>query len=195
MGVSYKKATDEILNLANIDDGIAIYFDREKKPNTTFSVYKNFQLDDSPTVAKDEWLEGILPFTEVIEYASYEEVKDTFLGLGGEVSPKKDVSPIDETATRSETVVRAVEEASSITETKTTSIDDMDRDQLEALAITALSDDFEESEIEEMGTKKLKRLVKEAVGKNVTKAIIEEEAQPEDPKEALKRKLRERVNS
>jgi len=195
LGVSYKKATDEILNLANIDDGIAIYFDREKKPNTTFSVYKNFQLDDSPTVAKDEWLEGILPFTEVIEYASYEEVKDTFLGLGGEVSPKKDVSPIDETATRSETVVRAVEEASSITETKTTSIDDMDRDQLEALAITALSDDFEESEIEEMGTKKLKRLVKEAVGKNVTKAIIEEEAQPEDPKEALKRKLRERVNS
>ena len=195
LGVSYKKATDEILNLVNIDDGIAIYFDREKKPNTTFSVYKNFQLDDSPTVAKDEWLEGILPFTEVIEYASYEEVKDTFLGLGGEVSPKKDVSPIDETATRSETVVRAVEEASSITETKTTSIDDMDRDQLEALAITALSDDFEESEIEEMGTKKLKRLVKEAVGKNVTKAIIEEEAQPEDPKEALKRKLRERVNS
>src|SRR3990167_11127618 len=102
LGVSYKKATDEILNIANIDDGIAIYFDREKKPNTTFSVYKNFQLDDSPTVAKDKWLEGILPFTEVIEYASYEEIKNVFLGLGVEVSPKKDVSSVVETATRSE---------------------------------------------------------------------------------------------
>ena len=46
-----------------------------------------------------------------------------------------------------------------------------------------------------MGTKKLKRLVKEAVDKNVTKTVVNEEAQPEDPKEALKRKLRERVNS
>jgi len=71
----------------------------------------------------------------------------------------------------------------------------MDRDQLEALAVTVLSEDFEESEIEEMGTKKLKRLVKEAVDKNVTKAVVSEEAQPEDPKEVLKRKLRERVNS
>ena len=194
LGVSYKKATDEILNLADIDDGIAIYFDREKTQGTTFSKYKNFQLDDSSTEAKDEWLEGILPFGEAIEYASYEEIKNTFLGLG-EVSPKKDVSPSVETATRSETVVKAVEEAPSTTGTNTTSIDDMDRDQLEALAVTVLSEDFEESEIEEMGTKKLKRLVKEAVDKNVTKAVVSEEAQPEDPKEVLKRKLRERVNS
>jgi len=195
LGVSYKKATDEILNLADIDDGIAIYFDREKTQGTTFSKYKNFQLDDSSTEAKDGWLEGILPFNEVIEYASYEEIKNTFLGLGGEVSPKKDISPSVETATRSETVVKAVEEAPSTTGTNITSIDDMDRDQLEALAVTILSEDFEESEIEEMGTKKLKRLVKEAVDKNVTKAIANEEAQPEDPKEALKRKLRERINS
>jgi len=87
-------------------------------------------------------------------------------------------------------------ETEVVTNTKgTSSIDDMDRDQLEALAVTVLSEDFEESEIEEMGTKKLKRLVKEAVDKNVTKTVVNEEAQPEDPKEALKRKLRERVNS
>src|SRR4030066_2145677 len=116
LGVSYKKATDEILNLADIDDGFAIYFDREKTAGTTFSKYKNFQLDDSPTEAKDSWLEGIHSFNEVIEYASYEEIKNVFLGLGGEVSLKKDVSPSVETAIRSETVVRAVEEASSITE-------------------------------------------------------------------------------
>ena len=209
LGVSYKKATDEILNLADIDDGIAIYFDREKTPNTTFSKYKNFQLDDSSTEAKDAWLEGILPFNEVIEYASYEEIKNIFLGLGGEVSSKKDVSPSVETATRSEKasldVVATREsrgkattnvETEVVADTKEiSSIDDMDRDQLEALAITVLSEDFEESEIEEMGTKKLKRLVKETVDKNVTKTVINEEAQPEDPKEALKRKLRERINS
>ena len=195
LGVSYNKATDEILNLADIDDGIAIYFDREKTQGTTFSKYKNFQLDDSPTVAKDEWLEGILPFTEVIEYASYEEIKNVFLGLGVAVSPKKDVSSVVETATRNETVVEDKKAEVVTNTTETSSIDDMDRDQLEALAVTVLSEDFEESEIEEMGTKKLKRLVKEAVDKNVTKTVVNEEAQPEDPKEALKRKLRERVNS
>jgi len=209
LGVSYKKATDEILNLADIDDGIAIYFDREKTQGTTFSKYKNFQLDDSSTEAKDAWLEGILPFDEVIEYASYEEIKNVFLGLGGEVSSKKDVSPVGETATRSEKAsIDAVAtresreknttnvETEVVTNTKgTSSIDDMDRDQLEALAITVLSEDFEESEIEEMGSKKLKRLIKE---KNVNTTNSQEkeshiEDVSEDPKEALKRKLRERV--
>ena len=209
LGVSYKKATDEILNLADIDDGIAIYFDREKTQGTTFSKYKNFQLDDSSTEAKDAWLEGILPFDEVIEYASYEEIKNVFLGLGGEVSSKKDVSPVGETATRSEKAsIDAVAtresreknttnvETEVVTNTKgTSSIDDMDRDQLEALAVTILSEDFEESEIEEMGSKKLKRLIKE---KNVNTTNSQEkeshiEDVSEDPKEALKRKLRERV--
>src|SRR3972149_2973015 len=152
-------------------------------------------LGDSSKKAKDAWLEGILPFGEVIEYASYEEIKNVFLGLGEVVSSKKDVSPSVETATRSETVVEEKETEVVADAKETSSVDDMDRDQLEALAVTILSEDFEESEIEEMGTKKLKRLVKEAVDKNVTKTVVNEEAQPEDPKEALKRKLRERVNS
>jgi len=197
LGVSYKKATDEILNLADIDDGIAIYFDREKTQGTTFSKYKNFQLDDSSTEAKDAWLEGILPFGEVIEYASYEEIKNVFLGLGEVVSSKKDVSPSVETATRSETVVEEKETEVVADAKETSSVDDMDRDQLEALAVTILSEDFEESEIEEMGTKKLKRLVKEAVTTKVgvNQTVTIGEPTPEDPKDALKRKLRERVNS
>ena len=197
LGVSYKKATDEILNLANIDDGIAIYFDREKTPNTTFSKYKNFQLDGSPTQAKDEWLEGIVSFSDIIEYATYDEIKNVFLGLSNEdVSPKKDVSPSVETTARSETVLTPKEEIKeevSVGTSNTTSIDDMSRDELEALAITVLSEDFEESEIGEMGTKKLRRLIKEAVDK--TAGTVKEETPVEDPKEALKKKLRERVNS
>ena len=199
LGVSYKKATDEILNLANIEDGLAIYFDREKTQGTNFSKYKNFQLDDSSTVAKDKWLEGIIPFTEVLDYASYEEIKNAFLGIAEEVSPKESVSPSVETTSRSETVVeeKKTEVVADIKEAS--SIDDMDRDQLEALAVTVLSEDFEESEIEEMGTKKLKRLVKEAmiINENLEKKplFVKEESEPEDPKEALKKKLRERVNS
>ena len=197
LGVSYKKATDEILNLANIDDGIAIYFDREKTPNTTFSKYKNFQLDDSPTQAKDEWLEGIVSFSDIIEYATYDEIKNVFLGLSNEdVSPKKDISPSGETTTRSETTQKEVKQEIVNNKTDempiTNSIDDMDRTQLEEFALIVLADDYEDSEIKEMGTKKLRRLAKEAPAKKVDKI---EERTPEDPKEALKRKLRERVNS
>ena len=197
LGVSYKKATDEILNLANIDDGIAIYFDREKTPNTTFSKYKNFQLDDSPTQAKDEWLEGIVSFSDIIEYATYDEIKNVFLGLSNEdVSPKKDVSPSVETTTRSETTQKEVKQEIVNNKTDempiTNSIDDMDRTQLEEFALIVLADDYEDSEIKDMGTKKLRRLAKEAPAKKVDKI---EEGTPEDPKEALKRKLRERVNS
>ena len=197
LGVSYKKATDEILNLANIDDGIAIYFDREKTQGTTFSKYKNFQLDETPTPSKDEWLEGIVSFSEIIEYATYDEIKNAFLGISDEhVSSKKDVSPSGETTTKNETksvVVDEVKQESTVETSNVASIDDMSRDELEALAITVLSDDFEESEIEEMGTKKLKRLVKEAVDK--TLGNTKEESQSEDPKEALKKKLRERINN
>ena len=119
------------------------------------------------------------------------------LGLGGEVSSKKDVSPSVETATRSETVVEEKETEVVADAKETSSVDDMDRDQLEALAVTILSEDFEESEIEEMGTKKLKRLVKEAVTTKVgvNQTVTIGEPTPEDPKEVLKRKLRERVNS
>jgi len=196
LGVSYKKSTDEILNLANIEDGLAIYFDREKTQGTNFSKYKNFQLDDSPTVAKDKWLEGIISFTDVLDYASYEEIKNAFLGIAEEVSPKESVSPSVETTTRSETV--KTEEKSIAPEVSSaTTIVDMDRDQLEAFAGEILGEDFEANEIEEMGTKKLKRLIKEALEKKpiVVKEEIKEESEPEDPKEALKRKLRERVNS
>lgn len=195
LGVSYKKATDEILNLANIDDGIAIYFDREKKQGTTFSIYKNFQLDDSPTPATDEWLEGVTSFSDIIEYATYDEIKNAFLGISGEVTTKKEVSPSVETTTRSETVAEEVKEETQVETTSTTSIDDMSRDELETLAVTVLSDDYEESEIGEMGTKKLRRLVKEAIDKRFdsSKENNGAENEPEDPKEALKRKLKERV--
>ena len=121
------------------------------------------------------------------------------MGIAEEVSPKESVSPSVETTSRSETVVeeKKTEVVADIKEAS--SIDDMDRDQLEALAVTVLSEDFEESEIEEMGTKKLKRLVKEAmiINENLEKKplFVKEESEPEDPKEALKKKLRERVNS
>ena len=191
LAVSYKKSTDEILNLADIDDGIAIYFDREKTQGTNFSKYKNFQLDDSTTPAKDEWLEGIVSFTEVLDYATYDEVKNAFLGISNEdITPKTVVSPIGETATKNETKDVDVKQEST---TDLTSIDDMDRAQLETLAVTVLADDFEESEIAEMGAKKLRRLIKEAVEK--TTNTPKEETPVEDPKEALKKKLRERVNS
>ena len=191
LGASYKKSTDEILNLANIDDGIAIYFDREKTPNTTFSKYKNFQLDDAPIVAKEIWLNNIVSFTEVIEYASYEEIKNTFFGLNEEIEPKKDVSPLGETPKNSETTQKEEVVNNKTDEMPiTNSIDDMDRTQLEEFALIVLADDYEDSEIKEMGTKKLRRLAKEAPAKKVDK--VEEET-PEDPKEVLKRKLRERI--
>lgn len=202
LGVSYKKATDEILNLANIDNGIAIYFDREKKKGTTFSTYVNFQLDDNPTPAKDEWLEGIVSFSDIIEYATYNEIKNAFLGISEEASPKKDVSPSGETTTRSETknvVVDVDEPKISEAPTSLESIHDMSRDELEALAVTVLSEDYEESEIEEMGIKKLRRLVKEAVDKGLNSSKDSAKDEPvdvpvvEDPKEVLKRKLKERV--
>lgn len=203
LGVSYKKATDEILNLANIDDGIAIYFDREKKKGTTFSTYVNFQLDDNPTPAKDEWLEGIVSFSDIIEYATYDEIKNAFLGLSEDVSPKKSVSPICETTTSSETKT-VVDDEPKISEAPTASdsMHEMSRDELEELAITILSEDYEESEIEEMGTKKLRRLVKEAVDKKSNSSDIKTikhsfdngvTVEELDPKEALKRKLKERV--
>ena len=192
LGVSYKKSTDEILNLADIDDGIAIYFDREKTQGTNFSKYKNFQLDDSSTPAKDEWLEGILSFAEILDYATYDEIKNAFLGISNEESiPKKEVSPSGETTTKTETAPVVKPETTPETIT-TNSIDDMSREQLEALASEALSEDFEESEIADMGTKKLRRLVKEAIEKEF--GTSKEETVVEDPKEALKRKLRERVN-
>ncbi len=183
LGVSYKKATDEIINLADLEDGIALYFDREKTQGTTFSKYKNFQLDEKSTPAKEEWLDVIIPFSEVIEYATYKEIKNAFLGLSEEVSLKEDVSPIDETTKKSETVV----EKTTVEEDKD-DIDLMDRDQLETLALETLANDYEESEIEEMGTKKLRRMVKEA-----TKVNISEVKETVDPREALKQKLRDRV--
>ena len=180
------------MNLADIDDGIAIYFDREKTQGTTFSKYKNFQLDDSPTVAKDAWVNGIVSFEEVLSYATYTEIKNDFLGtddVDAEVPTKVGVSPNVETTQSSETV-----DETEITKelASNTDIDAMDRDELEALASLALVEDFEESEIEEMGTKKLRRLVKEAVENKVASpAVVKEETT--DPREILKQKLRERV--
>ncbi len=186
LGVSYKKATDEILNLADLDDGIAIYFDREKKQGSTFSQYKNFQLDDSPTPVKEEWVDGIISFSEVIEYASYDEVKNAFFGL-------EDTEKIKEPSTPVQKVVETtVPEEYTPPANVTIDLDNMDRDELEILASTVLLNDYEESEIEEMGTKKLKRLVKEALER---KQVVEEPVKEivVDPKQALKDKLRERI--
>ncbi len=192
LGISYKKATDEILNLADIDDGIVIYFDREKAQGTTFSKYKNFQLDDKVTPIKDTWLSGIEPFYTLLEYATYDDIKNTFLGLDKDTTEdvkdvkKEEVIEKAKEIKKEEPVEKAKEADSTVLE-----IDDMDRDTLEELAIKVLADDFEKDEIEEMGIKKLRRLVKEAPKRE---DISIEEAS-EDPKEVLKRKLRERVNS
>ena len=189
LGVSYKKSTDEILNLADIDDGLAIYFDREKTQGTNFSKYKNFQLDDKPIPAKDEWLEGIVSFVEVLEYATYDEIKNAFLGISEEPKTKTMFHQMVKLTQKLKMYSDVKQES---TTTKSTSIDDMSRDELEALAITVLSEDFEESEIGEMGTKKLRRLVKEAVDKKLN-ASKNDTSSEEDPKEVLKRKLRERI--
>ncbi len=187
LGISYKKATDEILNLADIDDGIAIYFDREKAQGTTFSKYKNFQLDDKVTPAKDEWLAGIEPFSNLIEFSTYDEIKSAFLGIDT-VEEVKEVKK-EQTVEKAKEVKKEepVEKAKEV-DPPVLDIGDLDRDSLEELALIVLADDFEKSEIEEMGIKKLRRLVKESSGKK-------DEEEAEDPKEALKRKLRERVNS
>ena len=196
LAVSYKKSTDEILNLADIDDGIAIYFDREKTPGTNFSKYKNFQLDDNTTPAKDEWLEEVCSFEELLDYATYEEINNAFLGISNEDSPKESVSPLGETV-KTEVKKEVVEEsAKEEVETTFISIDDMDREQLEALALSILSEDYEETEIADMGTKKLRRLVKEGALTTSKKEETPSVEDPvEDPKEALKKKLRERVSN
>lgn len=228
LGISYKKATDEIVNLANLVDGFALYFDREKTPGTTFSKYKNFQLDDNPTPVKEEWVNGIKSFSEIIEYASYDEIKNAFLGLESTVSEEKVVSVRENilvgfSAGRANSRANTgiVENDKTITTEKAMgfenakcgeyslppstgkdnvligekhiSTDDMDRAELEILASTVLLEDYEESEIEEMGTKKLRRLVKEAVDKKTTTEISDVKETTVDPREALKQKLRERV--
>ncbi len=187
LGVSYKKSTDEIVNLSK--EGYALYFDREKKGNTTFSIYKNFQLDDKPSPVKEEWMDGIKSFSEIIEYGSYDEIKNAFLGLDTVVSEKNEVTTNIETTVKTETVEETTEKSTD----STTSIDDMDRDQLESLAVTVLLEDYEESELEEMGTKKLRRLVKEAVEKKVPPTAEDVKEELVDPREALKQKLTERV--
>ena len=189
LGVSYKKATDEIINLANLEEGYALYFDREKKGNTSFSIYKNFQLDEKTSPVKKEWGDGIKSFSEIIEYASYDEIKNAFLGLDSSVSEKEEVRVSPSVETETETVEETTEKSTD----SITSIDDMDRDQLEALAVTVLAEDYEESELEEMGSKKLRRLVKEAV-ESKTSSPSEVKEETIDPREALKQKLRDRVN-
>ncbi len=189
LGVSYKKATDEIVNLANLEEGYTLYFDREKTPGTTFSKYKNFQLDDKTSPVKEEWVDGIKSFSEIIEYASYDEIKNAFLGLDSSVSEKEEVR----VSPNVKTEIVTVKETTEKTTFDSPSIDEMDRIQLEALGTEVLSGDYEESEIEEMGTKKLRRLVKEAVeSKTSSPSEIKEETI--DPREALKQKLRDRVN-
>lgn len=196
LGISYKKSTDEILNLSNVDDGIAIYFDREKKGQTSFSQYKNFQLDDKVTVVKDEWLEAICSFEEVLHYATYDEIQSDFLGT--EISQKEVVSAVVEIPKIDETVQTEV-----VSTAENLSVDDMDRDQLEELAKEVLSNDYDDNEIEDMGTKKLKRLLKEVakveVEENIETVITPEPSKKvevskeESAREVLRKKLQERI--
>lgn len=192
LGISYKKSTDEILNLADIDDGIVIYFDREKTQGTTFSKYKNFQLDNKVTPVKDDWLIDIVPLSTLLEYATYTDIKNTFLGINNDES-KKETVPIAETTSKIEPVKEEVKLEEVKLEESTLTLDEMSREGLEELAQRVLAHDFEEDEIAEMGIKKLRRLVNEAMNKDLKKDLVTDEE--EDPKEALKRKLRERVNS
>jgi len=182
LGVSYKKATDEILNLASLEDGIAVYFDREKTAGTTFSKYKNFQLDDSPSPIKEKWLEEIVSFSELLDMPTYDGVKNAFFGLDSE--EKEEV-----VSEKKEEVIQEEKETQD-------SVDDLDREKLEELANDVLSEDYEKEEIEEMGTKKLRRLVKEMVGSDEKKETEEEVegGNTEDPKEVLRKKLRDRIN-
>lgn len=196
LGISYKKATDEILNLAHPDKGTPIYFDREKVSGAKFSKYKNFQLDDQVLVAKDEWLDGIVSFKDILILESYETIKDAFFGTSTnkdnkkeEVKEEKYVEETEKTTVNIETRVVEKEESTE------TSIDDMDRNELEKLARVHLADDYEDDELADLGTKKLRRLLKEAMDKDTSKSV-EQIAEPEQSMsstEALKQRLRERT--
>ena len=193
LGISYKKSTDEILNLANIDQGIPIYFDRQKVKGAKFSQYKNFQLDDNASEVKDEWLDAILQFIDCIMFESYETIKNAFFGTNSET--KQEVPTLREAID-----VPPFDVEQSVVTNSDTAIDDMDREELESIAGIYLSVEFEIAEIADMGTKKLKRLVKEAMEKKLDnkesdEIEIEEETEPVDPIASLKNRLKERTGA
>ena len=195
LGISYKKSTDEIIDLSHVDTGIAVYFDREKVQGSTFSKYKNFQLDDESMVAKDEWLDVIVPFQDIILIESYDTIKNAFFGTDN-VSPETTKETVEKEETRN------IEKEPADLSPKDTEVDveNMDRDTLESFANELLSNEYEESEISDMGSKKLKRLVKEILQKSRegelnTKKAEEKVEEELSPIEALKKKLRENIKS
>ncbi len=195
LGVSYKRSNDEVLNIAHPDTGYVLFFDKEAVDKTTFAKYKNFQLDDEPTSVKDELLEQIISYQDIIKLESYETVKSAFFGTGTTLNETENADKEEQAEQTVEPKNDGVDKDESAVE-KPIDDDGMDRDQLEILANEVLVDDYEVSEIADMGTKKLKRLVKEAIEKKSTsKDAVEKpyQPEPEDPREALKRKLRERV--
>lgn len=200
LGISYKKSTDEIINLSHPDTGVPVYFDREKVSGSTFSKYKNFQLDDSSLYAEDRWLDGVVSFEDCIVLESYETVKNAFFGT--ETKKQEQASNKEPSQPEKEEVKATKEE---VVNTKP-NVDDMERDELEALALTYLSDDYEADEITELGTKKLKRLIKEALSTGGSaespSAAVKVETTPDEKAEvdtemsatdALKKRLRERT--
>lgn len=214
LGISYKKSTDEIINLSHVDKGIPIYFDREKVQSSNYSQYKNFQLDDEPLPAKDEWLDSIISFQDVIVVESYETIKNAFFGIVTQEPAKKEVEDSPSTFDRfsgrkapqncaDDTIMSANSAEDSPPEcAEFDSVETMDRDSLEEYANKLLSDEYEESEISDMGSKKLKRLVTEALEKSRIDLPfdmpVDKKEEPTDDiinKEALRRKLKGYVNN
>ena len=196
LGISYKKSTDEILNLAHPDTGVPIYFDREKVAGAKFSKYKNFQLDEGVLVARDEWLEDVISFKDVLVLESYETVKDAFFGTSTvekkeEVKTEKpkieDIKPTNIEVEKKESVEGTI-----------INVDDLDRDALEELAKVHLGGDYESDELIDLGTKKLRRLLKEVLVKREAEYAEETVAEPDttmSSTDALKQRLRERTKA
>lgn len=84
VGVSYKKKTGEILDISDSEEGYDVFFDRAGLGRNT--KYKNYQLDDETNTVDDKLVNEIYPFTKVLIWPTYEEVKNTFIGTNTKIS-------------------------------------------------------------------------------------------------------------
>jgi len=76
LGQSHKKGTEVYINVSDPFEGRAIYFDKEgERLNTK---YKNVQLADEPDELDPELVEELVLFDDTINWATYDEIKESF---------------------------------------------------------------------------------------------------------------------
>jgi len=76
LGQSHKKGTEVYINVSDPFEGRAIYFDKEGKGINT--KYKNVQLADEPDELDPELVDELVLFDDTINWATYDEVKESF---------------------------------------------------------------------------------------------------------------------